>query len=253
MKKSMLVVAVAAALAAPALTGCTIKAGGAANAGSPPPPPPPATTEPAPAPTPTTEPAPAPAPATPPKVNASTGQVEIPGNVVFDTGAATLKEGGGSEVVLEQVVQFMKDNPKVTKLRVEGHTDNVGQAADNEKLSGERALTVKRWLVEKGVDAARLRRPKRARRRTPACSTKSPRTAGSRSSVVPTPAAARSSSKPFAASTRRAVPEQERPVVRLCSSNDADRIVLSLQCFERECGCRAVTRRGRPPRSSGES
>ncbi|MGE3675120.1 MAG: OmpA family protein, partial [Polyangiaceae bacterium] len=75
---------------------------------------------------------------------------------VFDTGAATLKEGGGSEVVLEQVVQFMKDNPKVTKLRVEGHTDNVGQAADNEKLSGERALTVKRWLVEKGVDAARL-------------------------------------------------------------------------------------------------
>lgn len=155
MKKSMLVVAVAAALAAPALTGCTIKAGGAANAGSPPPPPPPATTEPAPAPTATETPAPTPAP-TPPKVNASTGQVEIPGNVVFDTGAATLKEGGGSEVVLEQVVQFMKDNPKVTKLRIEGHTDNVGQAADNEKLSGERALTVKRWLIDHGVDGARL-------------------------------------------------------------------------------------------------
>ncbi|MCA9627976.1 MAG: OmpA family protein [Myxococcales bacterium] len=156
MKKSMLVVAVAAALSAPALTGCTIKAGGGASAGSPPPAPPPATAEPAPAPAPTPEPAPAPAPAAPPKVNASTGQVEIPGNVVFDTGAATLKEGGGSEVVLEQVVQFMKDNPKVTKLRVEGHTDNVGQPADNEKLSGERALTVKRWLIEHGVDGARL-------------------------------------------------------------------------------------------------
>lgn len=50
----------------------------------------------------------------------------------------------------------MKDNPKVTKLRIEGHTDNVGQPADNITLSGGRALTVKRWLVEKGVDTARL-------------------------------------------------------------------------------------------------
>ena len=44
----------------------------------------------------------------------------------------------------------------MTKLRVEGHTDNVGQPGDNEKLSGERALTIKKWLVDKGIPKERL-------------------------------------------------------------------------------------------------
>lgn len=155
MKNSMLVAAIVGALCAPALTGCTIKAGGGTEASNPPPAPAP-TVEPAPAPT---TPAPAPttpaAPTTPPAID-STGRVQIPGAVVFDTGLATLKEGAGSEVVLDQVVQFMADNPKVTKLRVEGHTDNVGQPADNQTLSGGRALTVKKYLIAKGVAAERL-------------------------------------------------------------------------------------------------
>src|SRR5690606_23755056 len=95
------------------------------------------------------------APTTPPAID-STGRVQIPGAVVFETGLATLKDGAGSEVVLDQVVQFMADNPKVTKLRVEGHTDNVGQPADNQLLSGGRALTVKQYLIAKGVAAERL-------------------------------------------------------------------------------------------------
>lgn len=101
MTKSMLVAVVVSALSVPALTGCTFKAGGSAGAGSPPPPPPPAagTATPAPAPTATETPV-TPPPATPPVVD-STGRVNIPGNVVFDTGLATLKEGAGSEVVLE--------------------------------------------------------------------------------------------------------------------------------------------------------
>jgi outer membrane protein OmpA-like peptidoglycan-associated protein len=82
--------------------------------------------------------------------------VQIPGNIVFDTGKATLKEGAGSEVVLEQLILFLNDNPQVTKLRIEGHTDNVGQQVDNEKLSGDRALTIKKWLVDKGVPKERL-------------------------------------------------------------------------------------------------
>jgi OOP family OmpA-OmpF porin len=82
--------------------------------------------------------------------------VQIPGNIVFDTGQATLKQGAGSEVVLQQLKLFLDQNPQVTKLRVEGHTDNVGQAAANEQLSGQRALTIKKWLVDNGVGKDRL-------------------------------------------------------------------------------------------------
>lgn len=137
------------------LAGCTVTTHTSGEAKSGQNPPPAATPEPAPAPTPapTTEPAPAPK-----KSNATVkgDSVQIPGNIVFDTKKATLKEGSGSEVVLEQLKIFLDENPQVTKLRIEGHTDNVGQPADNEKLSGERALTIKKWLVDKGVAKERL-------------------------------------------------------------------------------------------------
>jgi outer membrane protein OmpA-like peptidoglycan-associated protein len=33
---------------------------------------------------------------------------------------------------------FLDENPRVTKLRIEGHTDNVGTAESNVELSGQR-------------------------------------------------------------------------------------------------------------------
>ena len=50
---------------------------------------------------------------------------------MFDTGKDTLKAGAGSEEVLQQLKQFLEENPRVSKLRIEGHTDNVGSDADN--------------------------------------------------------------------------------------------------------------------------
>ncbi|HWZ89439.1 MAG TPA: OmpA family protein, partial [Polyangiaceae bacterium] len=47
-------------------------------------------------------------------------------------------------------------NPKITKLRIEGHTDNVGVAAENLTLSGQRALTVKNAAIAKGVKKERV-------------------------------------------------------------------------------------------------
>lgn len=143
-------------LALPAVAGCTFhgegKLGGQAES------PPPA---PAPTPAPTTAPAPTtPPPATePPKTSGvirSGDSIKLPGNIVFDTGKATLKEGSGSDVVLGQLKQFLDENPNITQLRIEGHTDNVGKQADNLKLSGDRALTIKTWLVEHGIAKERL-------------------------------------------------------------------------------------------------
>jgi OOP family OmpA-OmpF porin len=124
----------------------------------PPPPPPPATTEPAPTAAPTT---PAPAPTTPaPEPTKSTAvvkgdSVQIPGQIEFESGKATLKPGG-TDKVIEQLKLFLDENPRVTKLRIEGHTDNVGTPAANEKLSQERALAVKAAVVAKGGAKERL-------------------------------------------------------------------------------------------------
>jgi outer membrane protein OmpA-like peptidoglycan-associated protein len=84
------------------------------------------------------------------------GALQLPGNIVFEEGKATLKADSGNEQVLEQVKLFLDENPQITKLRIEGHTDNVGKEEDNLKLSGERALAIKKWLVEKGVPKERL-------------------------------------------------------------------------------------------------
>ncbi len=159
-KSALFVCLLGTALALPAMAGCTVHAGGEASTGSepatPPPPPPPA---PAPAPTPAPTPAPAPEPAKLPSASGVTREgdsIKLPGNIVFDTGKATLKEGSGSDVVLGQLKQFLDENAQITKLRIEGHTDNVGQPAANMTLSGQRALTIKNWLITHGIKQDRL-------------------------------------------------------------------------------------------------
>lgn len=81
-------------------------------------------------------------------------KLTLPGAIVFETGKAVIKTE--SEPVLEQLHAFLEGKKQITLVRIEGHTDNVGKPADNLKLSGDRALAVKNWLVNKGVDGKRL-------------------------------------------------------------------------------------------------
>lgn len=81
-----------------------------------------------------------------------TGHVAVYG-ILFDTGKFTIRPD--SEPVLRQIVTLLQDNPAL-KLRVEGHTDDVGTPAANLKLSKERAASVKAWLVKAGIAGARL-------------------------------------------------------------------------------------------------
>ena len=62
----------------------------------------------------------------------------------------------GCEKVLDEVVRSMKANPDVM-IEIQGHTDNVGAAAYNQKLSEKRAAAVMQYLIDHGVTAARLK------------------------------------------------------------------------------------------------
>jgi OOP family OmpA-OmpF porin len=74
--------------------------------------------------------------------------------ILFETGKAEIRPE--SAPTLKQIVDALKEHPEL-RLRIEGHTDNVGTPDANLALSEARALAVKNRLVsEFGIDAARL-------------------------------------------------------------------------------------------------
>jgi len=80
------------------------------------------------------------------------GHVAVYG-ILFDTGKATLQPQ--SESVLGEIQKLLEQDADL-KLRIDGHTDNVGSAAANQALSEKRAQAVRDWLVAHQVAAARL-------------------------------------------------------------------------------------------------
>jgi type IX secretion system PorP/SprF family membrane protein len=56
---------------------------------------------------------------------------------------------------LEEMIKLLDENPRL-KLKVIGHTDNVGTDAANQKVSLQRAKLVVDYLIEQGVDKRRL-------------------------------------------------------------------------------------------------
>lgn len=84
---------------------------------------------------------------------AATGHIAVY-DILFDTGKSDVKPE--SEAALKEIAKLMSQNPAL-KLRVVGHTDNVGDLAVNMKLSQARAAAVVAALTGRhGVAANRL-------------------------------------------------------------------------------------------------
>lgn len=60
-----------------------------------------------------------------------------------------------SDNEIDRLVSFLKDNPSVA-IEIVGHTDNIGSEKRNRILSENRALSVKKALIAKGIDPSRL-------------------------------------------------------------------------------------------------
>lgn len=84
--------------------------------------------------------------------------IELAGNVLFDSGSATLKSS--AKKALDKVYGTIRSKYAHNSIRVEGYSDSTpikkSKWSSNQELSEARAAAVREYLVSKGVDADRI-------------------------------------------------------------------------------------------------
>ena len=118
----------------------------------PPPAPPPAAPPPPPPPPPPPKPAPPPPPPPPPPAP-KVERTIILDDVLFDFDKSTIKPEAAQ--ILDRLVAFMNEN-KDKRVALSGHTDSIGTEAYNLKLSDRRWMSVRDYVVKKGVESGRV-------------------------------------------------------------------------------------------------
>ncbi|WP_043390254.1 OmpA family protein [Archangium violaceum] len=91
----------------------------------------------------------------PPLVVIESDRIRIKGNILFETGSATIQKQ--SLKLLDEVAVVLDRNPELGPVLIEGHTDNVGSDTLNLNLSQRRSQSVLDYLVSKGIESHRLR------------------------------------------------------------------------------------------------
>ncbi len=76
----------------------------------------------------------------------------ITDKITFNLGSAEIVPSSYPE--LDKIVEVLKK--KKVHVRIEGHTDDVGEAAFNQLLSQKRAQSIKEYFVKKGLDPERF-------------------------------------------------------------------------------------------------
>jgi outer membrane protein OmpA-like peptidoglycan-associated protein len=87
-------------------------------------------------------------------VTLKTDEIAVKGTIHFGTNNAEIMPDG--EQLVDEVADVLVRNPRIKRLRIEGHTDNRGAPDKNITLSKQRAAAVVAYLVKQGIDPARL-------------------------------------------------------------------------------------------------
>jgi OmpA-OmpF porin, OOP family len=82
------------------------------------------------------------------------GEVLRLNNVIFEVGKSKIDPESFTE--LDLVVKMMSENPKMV-IQLEGHTDYLGNAKENLKLSQQRVEAVRSYLSQQGIAKTRLK------------------------------------------------------------------------------------------------
>ena len=86
-------------------------------------------------------------------VELSPGDAVVLQNIQFEFNSSALTED--SQIGIGMLTDFLKRNPDL-KVELAGHTDDVGNANYNLKLSSDRAEVVRRALIDHGIEESRL-------------------------------------------------------------------------------------------------
>ncbi len=81
-------------------------------------------------------------------------RITIKKKIHFETNSADIKSQ--SFMLLDEVADVLMTHNEVQLVEIQGHTDNKGKRAHNVDLSQQRAESVRRYLVEAGVEGSRL-------------------------------------------------------------------------------------------------
>ena len=81
------------------------------------------------------------------------GEKVVMKNIFFDLDSYVLKPE--SKIELDELTALLKDNPSL-QIEIGGHTDNTGTSEYNQKLSENRSITVKDYLVKNGLNTKRI-------------------------------------------------------------------------------------------------
>lgn len=86
--------------------------------------------------------------------NALKAEGDVALYIEFETALADLLPAG--QGVVKEIVTLLRNDPQL-KVSIEGHTDNTGNATENQRLSQARAEAVMKAVVAQGIDAKRLK------------------------------------------------------------------------------------------------
>lgn len=90
----------------------------------------------------------------PARVEVKQDRIEVKEQIFFESGHARIAAESFS--LLDEIAVVVNEHPELVKIRIEGHTDDVGGSRANLALSKRRAVSVRTYLVSKGVDPVRL-------------------------------------------------------------------------------------------------
>ena len=80
--------------------------------------------------------------------------IKITEKIYFEFGKADIQERSFS--LVDEIAEIVLENPQLKKIRIEGHTDDVGSDVANLRLSQARADSVVRAISDRGVKSYRL-------------------------------------------------------------------------------------------------
>jgi outer membrane protein OmpA-like peptidoglycan-associated protein len=86
-------------------------------------------------------------------IKVKVGKKVVLNNILFQTGKSILTTSSYAE--LDRLVGILNENA-LMRIEISGHTDNTGSLTLNSKLSEDRAKAVVEYIVQKGIDRARL-------------------------------------------------------------------------------------------------